>query len=72
MVGSALQYTRAASEEETVEVVENHAGGTWRSPGRLFPKVVAREGVSPGVDSGVGSTTKGRSLENPKRGSSVG
>jgi hypothetical protein len=29
MVGSALQHTRPVSEEETVEVVENHEGGTW-------------------------------------------
>jgi len=37
-VGSALQYTRAASEEQTVEVVENHEDGTWVCPGRRTPK----------------------------------
>jgi hypothetical protein len=44
-VGSALQDTRAVVEEEAVEVVENHEGGTWRSRGRLFPKEGPREGV---------------------------
>jgi hypothetical protein len=38
-VGSALQHTRPASEEQAVEVVENHEGGTWRHRGRCFPKV---------------------------------
>jgi hypothetical protein len=37
-VGSALQYTRAASEEQAVEVVENHEDGTRVSRGRLIPK----------------------------------
>jgi len=70
-VGSALQYTRPASEAETVAVVGNHEDGTWRSCGRLFPKEgPARE--LPGVDSGVARTTEGRSLDNPRRGSPVG
>jgi len=37
-VGSALQYTRAASEEQAVEVVENHEDGTWVGRGRRIPK----------------------------------
>jgi hypothetical protein len=44
-VGSALQYTRAVSEEQAVEVVEDHEDGTWVSFGRLIPTGVPR-GIS--------------------------
>ena len=70
-VGSALQYTRTASEEKAAEVVENHEGGTRVGRGRQTPKASpARE--EPGVDSGVARTTEGRSLDKPTRGSSAG
>jgi hypothetical protein len=38
-VGSALQHTRTAAEEETVEVVGNHVDGTQAGCGRLVSKV---------------------------------
>lgn len=59
-VGSALQDTRPASEEEPVEVVENHEGGTRSRGGTRDPKGGPREGNVPGVDSGVARTTEGR------------
>jgi len=44
-IGSDLQEGRGVVEEETVEVVENHEGGTRKRRGRRFPKVEeAREG----------------------------
>jgi len=45
----ALQHTRAASEEQAVEVVENHEDGTWRSLGRLFPKADPRGRAGSGL-----------------------
>jgi hypothetical protein len=40
MVGSVLQYTRGSLEEQTVEVVQNHEGGTRSGGGSPFPKEV--------------------------------
>jgi hypothetical protein len=48
-VGSVLQYTRGSLEEETVEVVRNHEGGTWSGGGSPFPMETTT--WSPGVDS---------------------
>lgn len=50
-VGSVLQHTRRVVEEQTVEVVQNHEGGTWSGAGRPFPKEVTT--WSPGVDSSI-------------------
>jgi hypothetical protein len=49
MVGSVLQHTRSFGEEETVEVVRNHEGGTRSGGGRPFPTEATT--LSPGVDS---------------------
>jgi len=48
-VGSALQYTRAASEEQAVEVVENHEDGTWMVRGRTIPKAVPQGWAGSGL-----------------------
>lgn len=50
-VGSVLQHTRRVSEEEAVEVVQNHEDGTWSGGGRPFPKSTTT--WSAGVDSEV-------------------
>lgn len=60
MVGSVLQHTRTSLEEETVEVVEPHEDGTRIGGGTPIPKENASR--SPGVDSGTGLPTEGRSL----------
>jgi hypothetical protein len=74
-IGSGLQHGRRVAEEETVEVVRNHEGGTRMGTGIPIPK---------GRRDGAGTlrtvprewtprlrTMKGRSLDNPKRGSPV-
>jgi hypothetical protein len=37
-IGSGLQYGRVVEEEQTVEVVKNHAGGTRMGIGVLISK----------------------------------
>jgi hypothetical protein len=37
-IGSGLQYGRGIEEEQTVEVVKNHAGGTRMGIGVLISK----------------------------------
>jgi hypothetical protein len=37
-IGSGLQYGRVVEEEQTVEVVENHMGGTRMGIGVPIPK----------------------------------
>jgi hypothetical protein len=68
-IGSGAQQTRAVEEEETVEVVRNHEGGT-----RTRLAASARRSGSdagPGVDSPT-FPMEGRSLDNPRRGSPTG
>jgi len=72
-VGNALQYTRPGREEESGEVVRNHGVGTRRklaASSRRRASTRATGGSLPGVDSLTSKTTEGRSLDNPKRGSS--
>jgi hypothetical protein len=69
-VGSALQQTRVASEEQAVEVVETTRTERGRAVAGWSRRWVRED--PPGVDSGVARTTEGRSLDNPKRGSPVG
>jgi hypothetical protein len=59
MVGSVLQYTRGSLEEQTVEVVRNHEGGTRSGGGSPFPKEATT--WPPGVDSRE-RTTDGRAI----------
>jgi hypothetical protein len=62
MVGSGLQHVRVVRKEETVEVVENHEGGTSPGGGTPGPKESeGREtgGSAPGVDFRTGETTEG-------------
>jgi hypothetical protein len=69
-VGSALQYTRTASEAETVEVVGNHEDGTRTRGGTRVPKGVPRGPSGSGLrcrqDDG------GAIFGNPRRGSPDG
>lgn len=65
-IGSGMQHARAVEEEETVEVVRNHEGGTRT---RLVAASRRRgSDAPPGVDSPT-FPMEGRSLDNPRRGS---
>jgi hypothetical protein len=73
MVGNALQHTRPDREEEAGEVGQNHEVGTRMRRGSRIPKDASDRATGrlpPGVDSLARNTTEGRSLDNPKRGSS--
>jgi hypothetical protein len=62
-VGSGMQQAHGAEEEETVEVVRNHEGGTSEAPGSVSPK------SAPQGDDGSGLQRVCRrrgSLENPE------
>jgi hypothetical protein len=53
-IGSGLQYGRGVEEEETVEVVGNHEGGTWMGIGFPVPKeaegsAATRGSTHPGI-----------------------
>jgi hypothetical protein len=72
-VGNALQDAHPDREEQTGEVVQDHKVGTRMKSGIFIPKAAghrATGGRPPGVDSLASNTTEGRSLDNPKRGSS--
>jgi len=61
-VGSALQHTRVAREEQAGEVVQNHEVGTWLGSGFPSPKEGSgrfADARPPGVDSPVSETTEG-------------
>jgi len=71
-IGSGLQYGREVEEEQTVEVVRNHADGTRMGIGVLISKEANASrkrgaGRLRESDSSIG-TMEGRSLDNPKRG----
>ena len=64
-IGSGMQQARTVEEEEPVEVVRNHEGGTRT---RLVASSRRPGGdVRPGVDSPT-FPMEGRSLDNPRRG----
>ena len=65
MAGSALQDARRAREEQAVEVVEDHEGGTRSEMASRSRR--RRSDAAPGVDSGV-SNGGGAIFGNPKRG----
>jgi hypothetical protein len=73
MIGSGMQQGREVAEEETVEVVRNHEGGTpdgnWHShpEGGASPAAMRARSDSRSADSTI-ETMEGRSLDNPKRG----
>jgi hypothetical protein len=65
-IGSGMQQARKVEEEQTVEVVRNHEGGTRTEPGRSVPK--ARQQCRAG--SGLPDCTDGGAVfGNPRRGS---
>jgi len=72
-IGSDLQDGRGVVEEETVEVVRNHEGGTRMGVGIPIPKG-GRDGAGtlrrrhPGDGLPDVRTMEGRSLDNTKRG----
>jgi len=73
-IGSGLQYGRRVVEEQTVEVVENHEGGTRMGSGFPVPKGARRCGnalVCTRESDSAACTMEGRSLDNPMRGSPV-
>jgi hypothetical protein len=69
MVGSRVQHPDAVAEEQSVEVVRNHKGGTWSSSADGGPKESPARGA-PGVDSTI-EHDGGAIFDNPKRGSPV-
>jgi len=72
--GSALQHVRRVREEETVEVVGNHAGGTrseMASRSRWPRSSYSFRTAEPGVDSRIWNGG-GAIFGNPKRGDPVG
>jgi len=72
-VGNALQYAHPDREEQAGEVVQDHEVGTRMGSGIPIPKAAGHRATGrrlPGVDSLASKTTEGRSLDNPKRGSS--
>lgn len=72
MAGSALQHVRRVREEKTVEVVENHEGGTrseMASRSRRRRALVRQGNAGPGVDSRAWDGG-GAIFGNPKRGRS--
>jgi hypothetical protein len=70
-IGSGLQQGREVAEEQTVEVVRNHEGGTpdgnWPSHLEGGAGRSDADGVSGSADSTI-RTMEGRSLDNPTRG----
>jgi len=72
-IGSDLQYGRRVEEEESVEVVRNHEGGTRMGIGVPISKAEPGEAETrswaPSRESDSSACTmEGRSLDNPTRG----
>jgi hypothetical protein len=65
-IGSGMQQARKVEEEQTVEVVRDHAGGTRTR--LVAPSRRHGSNAGPGVDSST-APMEGRSLDNPRRGS---